>query len=229
MRSQTFAFDVYGTLVDPLEMRKHLQMMVGEKAGELSKLWREKQVEYAFRRGLMGRYEPFTVCTLQALEYALKVTDLSLSNEQQQFLMAQYQQLEAYADVIPGIESLHAQGHCCVAFSNGPADKVKTLLANAGVLELLDDVISVDEIQRYKPDPAVYLHLLKRSGSQSGNTWLISSNSWDVMGAKHAGLNAAWIQRDAAAVFDSWDIYPDKIVNSLQYLAEEFSINNGSE
>ncbi|WP_299197857.1 haloacid dehalogenase type II [uncultured Amphritea sp.] len=229
MRSQTFAFDVYGTLVDPLEMSQHLQMMVGEKAGVLSKLWREKQVEYAFRRGLMGRYEPFNVCTLQALEYALEVTGLSLSDEQQTFLMGQYQQLEAYADVIPGIESLRAQGHYCVAFSNGPADKVKALLNNAGVLELLDDVISVDEIQRYKPDPAVYLHLLKRSGSQSGNTWLISSNSWDVMGAKHAGLNAAWIQRDPAAVFDFWDIYPDKTVNSLQYLAEAFSINNGYE
>ena len=225
MRSQTFAFDVYGTLVNPLEMSHHLQMMVGEKAGELSRLWREKQVEYAFRRGLMGRYEPFTVCTLQALDYGLQVTGLSLSDEQKTFLMAQYQQLEAYVDVIPGIESLRAQGHYCVAFSNGPADKVSTLLSNAGVLELLDDVISVDEIKRFKPDPAVYLHLLKRSGNQSGNTWLISSNSWDVMGAKHAGLNAAWVQRDAAAVFDSWDIFPDKVVNSLQNLAEEFSKN----
>ncbi|UTW04126.1 haloacid dehalogenase type II [Amphritea atlantica] len=226
MRSQTFAFDVYGTLVDPLEMSQHLQMMVGDKADSLSKLWREKQVEYAFRRGLMGRYEPFNVCTQQALAYALKVTDLVLTAEQQAFLMAQYQQLEAYADVIPAIQSLRAQGHCCVAFSNGPADKVKALLGNAAVLELLDDVISVDEIQRYKPDPAVYLHLLKRCGSQSGNTWLISSNSWDVIGAKHAGLNAAWIQRSPAAVFDFWDVQPDKSVTSLQSLAEEFSINN---
>ncbi|WP_428035938.1 haloacid dehalogenase type II [Amphritea sp.] len=229
MHTQTFAFDVYGTLVDPLEMSRYLQMMVGDKAGELSKLWREKQIEYAFRRGLMGRYEPFTVCTLQALEYALKVTGLSLSDEQQQFLMAQYQQLEAYADVIPGIESLRAQGHRCVAFSNGPADKVKALLANAGVLELLDDVISVDEIKRYKPDPAVYLHLLQRTASRAGNTWLISSNAWDVMGARHAGLNAAWVQRDPAAVFDFWDISPDKTVQTLQNLAEEFSLNSGFE
>lgn len=226
MDSQTFAFDVYGTLVNPLEMSQHLQMMVGEKAGLLSQLWREKQVEYAFRRGLMGRYEPFNVCTQQALDYALKATDLVLTAEQHAFLMAQYQQLEAYADVIPGIQSLRAQGHRCVAFSNGPADKVKALLQNAGVLELLDDVISVDEIQRYKPDPAVYLHLLKRSGSRSASTWLISSNAWDVIGAKHAGLNAAWIQRSPAAVFDFWDIHPDKTVKSLQYLAEAFSINS---
>ncbi|WP_290701975.1 haloacid dehalogenase type II [Amphritea sp.] len=223
MQSQTIAFDVYGTLVDPLEMSRHLQMMVGDKADSLSKLWREKQVEYAFRRGLMGRYEPFGVCTLQALNYAMKVLDVSLSVEQQGFLMAQYQQLQAYADVIPGIESLKAQGHYCVAFSNGPAVKVKELLGNAGVLELLDDVVSVDEISRYKPDPAVYLHLLKRTGSHAGNSWLISSNAWDVMGAKHAGLNAAWVQRSSDAVFDPWDIQPDRVVNTLQALALELS------
>jgi 2-haloacid dehalogenase len=223
MQSQTIAFDVYGTLVDPLEMSRHLQMMVGHKAEALSKLWREKQVEYAFRRGLMGRYEPFGVCTLQALNYAMEVLDVSLSTEQQAFLMAQYQQLQAYADVIPGIESLKAQGHYCVAFSNGPAVKVKELLGNAGVLELLDDVVSVDEISRYKPDPAVYLHLLKRAGSRAGNSWLISSNAWDVMGAKHAGLNAAWVQRSSEAVFDPWDIQPDRVVNTLQALALELS------
>lgn len=225
MQSQTIAFDVYGTLVDPLEMSQHLQMMVGDKAEALSKLWREKQVEYAFRRGLMGRYEPFGICTLQALNYAMEVLDISLSTEQQSFLMAQYQQLKTYADVIPGIESLRAQGHHCVAFSNGPAVKVKDLLNNAGVLELLDDVISVDEVSRYKPDPAVYLHLLKRTGSRAGNSWLISSNAWDVMGAKHAGLNAVWVKRSEEAVFDPWDIKPDLVVNSLQQLAQEFSEN----
>ena len=225
MQSQTIAFDVYGTLVDPLEMSQHLQMIVGDKAEALSKLWREKQVEYAFRRGLMGRYEPFGVCTLQALNYAMEVLDVSLSTEQQSFLMAQYQQLQTYADVIPGIESLRAQGHHCVAFSNGPAVKVKDLLNNAGVLELLDDVISVDEVSRYKPDPAVYLHLLKRTDSRAGNSWLISSNAWDVMGAKHAGLNAVWVKRSEEAVFDPWDIKPDLVVNSLQQLAQEFSEN----
>lgn len=223
MQNQTIAFDVYGTLVDPLEMSRHLQVMVGDKAQGLSKLWREKQVEYAFRRGLMGRYEPFGVCTLQALHYAMQVLDVSLSTEQQRFLLAQYQLLKTYVDVVPGIESLRAQGHRCVAFSNGPAVKVKELLSNAGVLELLDDVVSVDEISRYKPDPAVYLHLLKRAGSSAANTWLISSNAWDVIGAKHAGLNAAWVKRSAGAVFDPWDIKPDREVNTLQELALELS------
>jgi len=219
----TFAFDVYGTLVNPLEMGLHLQTMVGGKADELSRLWREKQVEYAFRRGLMQRYEPFGVCTLQALDYALSVLQLQLSEEQIQFLMAQYQQLDAYADVVPGIESLNAQGYQCVAFSNGPEAKVRELLENAQVLEQLSDVVSVDEIKTYKPNPAVYEHLVQRTGSSRENTWLISSNAWDVMGAKSAGLSAAWIQRSDSAVFDPWGIEPDLIVQNLQQLAENIS------
>jgi 2-haloacid dehalogenase len=45
-------FDVYGTLVDPLEMDEHLRSLVGEKAGRFSDLWREKQIEYSWRRAL---------------------------------------------------------------------------------------------------------------------------------------------------------------------------------
>ncbi len=67
-----FGFDIYGTLVDPLEMNGHLRPMVGELADRFSELWREKQVEYAFRRGLMRRYEDFGVCTRQALRYAIE-------------------------------------------------------------------------------------------------------------------------------------------------------------
>ncbi len=65
----TVGFDIYGTLVNPLEMNRHLRPLVGDLADRLSELWREKQVEYAFRRGLMGRYEDFGVCSRQAFKY----------------------------------------------------------------------------------------------------------------------------------------------------------------
>ena len=52
-------FDVYGTLVDPLEMNQHLRRLVGDIAARFAQLWREKQVEYAWRRGLMQKYETF--------------------------------------------------------------------------------------------------------------------------------------------------------------------------
>lgn len=177
-------FDIYGTLVDPLEMNGHLRAMVGDLADRFSELWREKQVEYAFRRGLMGRYEDFGVCTRQALRYAIEMLNVDLSSEDQERLMAAYQRLEAFPDVAAGLEILRSQGHQLAAFSNGVEATVRSLLVNAGILPLLDLVVSVDDLKTFKPDPRVYAYLVERLDQPVGETWLVSSNPWDVIGAK---------------------------------------------
>ncbi len=212
-------FDIYGTLVDPLEMNGHLQSMVGELADRFSELWREKQVEYAFRRGLMGRYEDFGVCTRQALRYAMRTLDVNLSEEDQERLMAGYQRLEAFPDVAPGLETLRAKGHQLAAFSNGAEATVRSLLAHAGVFPLLEMVVSVDDLKTFKPDPRVYAYLAERLGRSTGETWLVSSNPWDVIGAKSGGVRAAWVRRKPDAVFDPWGIEPDLIAGDLSELA----------
>ncbi len=248
MQSQTIAFDVYGTLVDPLEMSRHLQMMVGDKAEALSKLWREKQVEYAFRRGLMGRYEPFGVCTLQALNYAMEVLDVSLSTEQQGFLMAQYQQLQAYADVIPGIESLKAQGHYCVAFSNGPAVKVKELLDKGEIGEVRHinwhfnkAANDVDLSQQYnwRTDKNIalggYFDDLASHGLDLFNYLLgdienvvgLSTNQQNLYSAKDA-IVASWIHQSGVTGSGSWNFGCSQRADKVEILGNkgriEFSV-----
>lgn len=213
---KTFAFDVYGTLIDPVQMGRHIPALNGTRADDFGRLWNEKKVEYAFRRGLMGQYRDFSVCTRDALHYCLKVFDVSLSATEEENLLASYSHLEAFDDVLPGLSALKTAGCQLAAFSNGPESAVRTLLKNAGILELMDRVISVDDVKSYKPDPKVYHYLQKRMG---GETALISSNPWDVIGAKAAGLGAIWLQRDPAKVFDPWDITPDRIIRNLNELA----------
>ena len=65
-------FDVYGTLVDPLGIGDELRKFVGEDAERVAQLWRTTQLEYTWRRSLMGLYEPFSVCTAQALDLAAR-------------------------------------------------------------------------------------------------------------------------------------------------------------
>ncbi|QDE31136.1 haloacid dehalogenase type II [Shewanella polaris] len=217
-------FDVYGTLVDPVDMGQHLQVLIGDKAQEFGQLWHDKKVEYAFRRGLMQKYEDFSVCTQQALQYCLSVFNVTLSNSEQQDLLAKFSQLAAFEDVIPGLALLRDQGHTLAAFSNGPEIAVRTLMANAGVLPLLDNVISVDDLKTYKPNPAVYHHLMTRTQSEPQHCWMVSSNPWDVIGAKAAGLNTAWIQRDSKKVFDPWGMEPDLTVTNLIELSEQLAV-----
>src|SRR5215210_633173 len=215
-------FDIYGTLVDPLEMNEHLQPVVGEKlADRFSELWRNKQIEYTFRRALMRKYEDFGVCTRQALVHAAGVLGVDLTGEERERLIEEYQNLSPFPDVIPGIEALNSKGHTLVAFSNGVEATARTLLDRAGVLEHLHGVISVDDVKTFKPDPEVYHYLARRLGTEPSETWLVSSNPFDVIGAKATGLMAAWIQRKPDARFDPWEIEPDLVVPDLQTLAEK--------
>ena len=218
---QSIGFDVYGTLVDPVDMGFHLEALIGDRAKAFGQLWHEKKVEYAFRRALMKQYEDFSVCTLQALRYCLAVYKIDLSEVEQQKLVREFANLAAFSDVVPGLIKLKEKGHYLSAFSNGPEAAVRTLLGNAGVLSHLDDVISVDDLHTYKPDPQVYQYLMKRTKSEIEDGWMISSNPWDVIGGKAAGLKTAWIKRDQEKIFDPWDMEPDLVVKDLLELSEK--------
>ena len=213
------ALDVYGTLVDPLAMEDRLRPVVGELAAPVAKLWREKQLEYTFRRGLMRRYENFDVCTEQALDYAVEALGVELSSEERQHLIREYTNLSPFADVVPGLQSLKEAGHTLVAFSNGVEATLRTLLERAGLLPLLDGVVSVDDLSTFKPDPEVYRYLCRKLDRPPSEVWLVSSNPFDVIGGKSTGLNAAWVKRNPAALFDPWDVEPDLVVEDLQSLS----------
>jgi 2-haloacid dehalogenase len=220
-------FDVYGTLVDPLEMQRHLRALLGGQAGPFAALWREKQLEYTFRRAAMRQYVSFDLCTAQALRFVVRALAADVSEADQAPLLAQYQELRAFPDAIPAIERLKAAGHTVVAFSNGVEATVRTLLDRAGLLSHLDAVISVDDLRIFKPDPAVYAYLARRVDCPIGETWLVSGNSFDVIGAKAAGLRAAWVRRNPDAVFDPWGIEPDVIVADLRECAEQILADPG--
>ncbi|HVB32952.1 MAG TPA: haloacid dehalogenase type II [Patescibacteria group bacterium] len=213
-------FDVYGTLVDPIGITTELDALAGERAARASQLWRARQLEYSFRRAAMHRYENFDVVTRQALQATCESLAIPLRPADTDRLMSAYERLEVFPDARASLERLRRAGHRLAAFSNGVEATLRRLLAHAGILDLLDDVISVDNVRSFKPDPAVYAHLRRRLGAEV--TWLVSSNGWDAIGAKAAGLQAAWVRRDPQAVLDPWGIVPDRIVTDLLQLASTF-------
>lgn len=219
----TLAFDVYGTLIDTQGVLVALEGLVGERARAFSNTWRDKQLEYSFRKGLMQNYQTFAVCTRQALDYTCAFYGVELSEEQKQGLMAIYRVLPAFDDVQEGLSRLKGAGFRLFAFSNGEAQALETLLGNAGIRDLFAGVVSVDDIKSFKPNPGVYSHFLRRSGANGGSAWLISSNPFDVIGAISAGMKAAWVKRSAAAIFDPWGIEPTLTVKSLVELKQQIS------
>ena len=212
------AFDIYGTLIDPHGVVDELTQHVGERAQEFSGIWRDKQLEYTFRRGLMGRYENFVVCTRQALDYTDSLLQTSLDESAKTALMQVYRMLPAYADVPASLQALADAGFRMFGFSNGVADAVSGLLEHARIDQFFEGVVSVDTLKTFKPNPEVYRHFIDVAGTDAENCWLVSSNGFDVIGAVSAGMKAAWLQRSSDVVFDPWGIDATLVVSSLSEL-----------
>ena len=221
----TLGFDVYGTLIDTHGVIVHLQTLIGDKATAFSNTWREKQLEYTFRRGLMDCYETFPVCTKEALDYTCLVYETSISDEQKQNLLASYLSLPCFDDVKQGLAELKAEGFRMYAFSNGINDALETLLIHAGIRDYFLDIVSVDGVKTFKPNPLVYRYFLKKTGADADDAWLISSNPFDVIGAISANMNAAWVKRSNKSIFDPWGIAPTITVDGLSGLDQQITNN----
>jgi len=223
--SRTIAFDVYGTLIDTSGVVAALEKLIGHRAEPFSNLWRTKQLEYSFRRGLMQNYRDFSVCTGQALDFCCQTFQVDLGDAERIALLESYRYLPAFADAEQGLKRLKDNSCRLFAFSNGKPDDVRTLLEHARIDHYLEDVVSTDEIKSFKPNPAVYAHFLRRAGAFGAEAWLVSGNPFDVIGAISAGMRGAWVKRAPQAVFDPWEIQPTLTVADLVELCDRFQAN----
>jgi 2-haloacid dehalogenase len=216
--SLTLGFDIYGTLIDPHGVVEELTRHLGGRANDFSQVWRQKQLEYTFRRGLMRRYENFVVCTRNALDYTDLLLQTGLDETTKQSLMQAYRVLPAYEDVKQSLQLLDDKGYRLFALSNGLADAVQQLLEHAGIDQFFEGVVSVDSLQTYKPNPDVYHHFVETTHSKLDQCWLVSSNAFDVIGAVSIGMKAAWLERFDGMVFDPCEFEPSLTINSLAEL-----------
>lgn len=218
--TSTLAFDVYGTLIDPFDVSTKLTEYVGDKAFQFAQIWRDKQIEYLFRRALMRDYKDFPTCTRQALLFTDERLQTDLPDAAKDTLMEQYRVLPTYADVPESLQKLKAANCRMYAFSNGHPNDLDHLLTHAGLSKHLDGIVSVHDIRSYKPDPAVYQHFLDSTNAEAQDTWLVSGNPFDVIGAEAAGWNTAWLKRDPAAVFDPWEVDATATIAEISELVE---------
>jgi 2-haloacid dehalogenase len=216
---EALAFDMYGTLVDPIGISKQLERHLPEQAQRLSEVWRQKQLEYTFHLAAMERYEDFEQVTRKALDYALAVVGRELRAEQKDDLIAQYNDLERFADVEPGLKRLKEAGHAMIVFSNGAPHMLEALMDAAELHPYFQSFISVDEVKTYKPSPETYRHAARRLGRPIGEVRLVSSNPFDDIGAEAAGMRAAWVDR-SGGLFDTLGSPPEIVVGTLTELAD---------
>ena len=187
-------FDAYGTLLDVGAAVALEAAALGPRAGELSTLWRRKQLEYTWLRSLMHRHADFWQVTEDALDFTLEAMALPAGGLRSRLLTA-YRVLAAYPDAAPTLRALRAGGLPTAILSNGSRAMLHDALAAAGIADLLDAVLSVDEVGLFKPAPAVYRLVIDRFGGTPPTVAFLSGNGWDVHGAAAFGFQAIWVNR----------------------------------
>jgi 2-haloacid dehalogenase len=191
------AFDAYGTLFDVSAAINRHAAAVGDDAAAVSALWRTKQLEYSWTLTLMNRYEDFWELTQKALDFALTAFP-SVDPALRSVLLAAYRELDAYPDVIDTLTLLKERGHRLAVFTNGTLPMVTAALSSAGIDHLPSELVSIDSIRRYKTSPEAYQLLCDRLSATPEQITLVSSNRWDIAGARSFGLQAIWCNRGGA-------------------------------
>jgi len=207
-----FAFDAYGTLFDinsVIEACKHIT----QDPGGFSKLWRAKQLEYTFLRSLMEKYKDFWEVTEDALIFAINSFSVSASQIERKKLMETYLYLKPFAEVEDALK--HLKSYELAVLSNGSPMMLNTLLENSGLKHYFRHILSADEVRAYKPSPKVYALGPKYLGIPKEEVFFVSSNSFDVVGAKAFGFKVCWINRSGTPL-DELGMKPDVIVKTLE-------------
>jgi len=190
-----YVFDAYGTLFDVHSVIEAGRAITPDPMA-LSTLWRQKQLEYTWLRSLMGRYEDFWSVTYAALRHAIRRLQLSASEAQIDRLMAAYLDLACFPEVAGALGRLAPRPRAIL--SNGTPAMLAAAVASSGLGAHLQHVLSVDAVKVFKPAPAVYALGPAALGIPAGDLLFVSSNPWDVAGAKAFGYRVAWCNRTGA-------------------------------
>ena len=194
MKPRAFVFDAYGTLFDVHSVVLPAGNDIPGDVQALSRLWRQKQLEYTWLRSLMERYQDFWDVTEAALRSAARELDIEATAVQFDGLMKAYLSPSAFPDARLALEAL--KGVPLAILSNGSPKMLDAAVHHNAMESYLAEVISVDRVKTYKPSPRVYalapeiLHLPARE------ILFVSSNWWDAAGAKAFGYKVCWCNRN---------------------------------
>lgn len=209
-------FDAYGTLFDLASATATAKDVLGDRLPALAELWRAKQLQYTWLRSLAERHADFWKVTEEALDFALDSLGLA-DGELRERLMGAYERLGPYADALPTLERLKGSGLRLAILSNGAPRMLGAAARNAKLTELLEMIISVEEVGTYKPHPSVYRRAVERMGLWPGEVLFVSANGWDAFGAKAFGLRVAWCNRSGQPP-ERLPAAPDAEIHSLAEL-----------
>lgn len=212
MTSRVILFDVIETLFSlaPLKERFRRNGATEESAG----LFFAQLLRDAFALSAAGVFKPFPEIAQGTLRVLLESRGHQDVDSAVKDILSVFGELPAHADVKPALEAVHQAGARAVLLTNGSRANTEKLVAGAGLSDLVDEVISIEDFQVWKPQAAVYQEACRQSGVSPGDATLIAAHAWDVHGAIQAGLAGVWVRRQDA-IFHPLMGKPTSVAESL--------------
>ena len=206
-------FDAFGTLFQVTMPVAALDQETNGQGEALLNLWRKKQLEYTWLRGLMGAWVDFDQVTEDALNYATQT--LGIQNDRlPEILMPIYRQPTIFDDVLICLAFLKEQDVKTAILSNGTPAMLQAGIQKTGLDQYLETALSASKAQTFKVSPKVYQMALNHFAVPQEEVWFFSSNAWDIAGASHFGLTTIWVNR-AQQVFEELGTKPSAILGGL--------------
>jgi 2-haloacid dehalogenase len=218
MAIRAFVFDAYGTLYDVQSVLGRVEAACPGRGILITQLWRLKQLEYTWLRTCMDDFADFAVVTRDSLVYALGVAGAKPTGALVNDLVEAYLHLTPAPDALNTLRAL--KGCERAIFSNGSVGMLTALIRNSRLEGMLEHVISVDPVRVFKPSPKAYALVETVTGIPPGETMFVSSNGFDVAGAKRFGFQVAWVRRSGAADIGADEAGPTAMFKAQRLQAE---------
>lgn len=194
LKVRACVFDAYGTLFDFASAAAACRDVLGEKAATLTALWRDKQLQYTWLRGLQGRHADFWQVTSDALDFSMESLGIADSSLRARLLNL-YRTLQCFPEVPQVLKDLKQAGFVTAILSNGAPAMLGEAVEGAGIGGLLDHVLSVEQVGVFKPHPSVYRLAVDTLGLPAAEIAFQSSNAWDAHAASAFGMRVVWCNR----------------------------------
>jgi 2-haloacid dehalogenase len=181
-------FDLNGTLFDPAVMAEPIGG--GRRAEELVEAIFGDAIELAMVETMTGSYRDFAELIEAAAARRLAAAGRA---DRLPEVTGAARRMRPFPDASRAIELLREAGHGVGVLTNSSTETARDLIAACDLD--LDPVIGTDRVRAFKPDPRVYARAVEVTGEAPRDIVLITAHWWDALGAKRAGLGAAWIAR----------------------------------
>lgn len=218
-RPDAIAFDAVETLFSLEKLRPRLER--AGLAGHQLETWFAQMLRDAFALGALDIYKPFREVAESTLEVMMTAQGIEDREARIEAILSGFTDLDAEPDVLPAMQRLTRDGVPVAVLTNGSEKVTRALIERNGLSDFVSEVISIDEVGRWKPAAEVYHHAASKLGVAPERLALVAAHGWDVQGARRAGLITGHVARGGkprGAVMEPADVEGETLMQVVDRL-----------